>query len=144
MAFRGIFEHTLDAKGRLTVPARFRGEFAEGAVLAMSFERCVAIWMPSGYAAYVAAALRGLNPASPEAQQLSRFFSANSIDTELDAAGRVMIPAFLMQHAALAKDVVVTGADTCLELWDRAAWAIYNAELTARVPNIAARLGHTA
>ena len=91
MAFRGTFDYTLDAKNRLTVPARFRAELAGGVVLAKGLERCVAVWTPAAYDEYTAAALHGLHPLSKEAQKLRRFFSANSLDTELDAAGRVML-----------------------------------------------------
>jgi MraZ protein len=144
MAFRGTFDYSLDAKNRLTVPAKFRASLAEGAVLAKGVEHCVAIWRPSDFDAHVAAALTGMHPLAPQAQKLSRYFSANSIDVELDAAGRVMVPPFLLEHAGLSKEVVVTGAGPCLEIWDRAAWADYNAALSADVTDITAQLGHPA
>jgi MraZ protein len=144
MAFRGTFDYTLDAKNRLTVPARFRAELAGGVVLAKGLERCVAVWTPDAYDTYTAAALAGLHPLSKEAQKLRRFFSANSLDTELDAAGRVMVPAFLLEHAGLSKDVVVTGAGDALEIWDRTTWATYNDALASDVDEITASLGNTA
>lgn len=144
MAFRGTFEYTLDAKNRLTVPARFRAELAGGVVLAKGLERCVALWTPGAYDAYTAASLQGLHPLSKEAQKLRRFFSANSLDTELDAAGRVMVPSFLLEHAGLSRDVVVTGAGNSLEIWDRASWTTYNDALSAAVDEITASLGNTA
>ncbi len=142
MAFRGTFDHSLDAKNRLTVPARFRATLAEGVVLAKGLERCVAIWTPREYDGYVSASQQGLHPLSPQAQKLKRFFAANSLDTELDSAGRIMVPAFLMDHADLGREVVVTGAGESLELWDRAAWASYNAALAADVSDITASLVH--
>ena len=144
MAFRGTFDYTLDAKNRLTVPARFRAELAGGVVLAKGLERCVAVWTPAAYDEYTAAALHGLHPLSKEAQKLRRFFSANSLDTELDAAGRVMLPAFLLDHAGLSKDVVVTGSGDALEIWDRMTWATYNDALASDVDEITASLGNTA
>jgi MraZ protein len=81
---------------------------------------------------------------SEQARKLNRFFAANSLDTELDSAGRVMVPAFLLEHAALEKDVVVTGAGDCLEIWDRGAWADYNAALSTELPDITAAFGHPA
>ncbi len=141
MAFRGTFDYSLDAKNRLTVPARFRAALSDGAVLAKRVAGCVAVWRPDDYDAYMQAALERFHPMSPEAEQLERFFSANSHDTELDAAGRVMVPAFLLEHAGLAKEVVVTGAGRCLEVWDRGAWHAYNARLTDEVAGITARLG---
>ena len=144
MAFRGTFDYTLDAKNRLTVPARFRAALSEGVVLAKALEPCVALWTPKGYDAYTQASLAGFHPLSPEAQKLKRFFAANSLDTELDAAGRVMLPAFLLDHAGLGKDVVVTGSGDALEVWDRATWAAYNDALASDVDEITASLGNTA
>ena len=141
MAFRGTFDHTLDAKNRLTVPARFRATLAEGIVLATGIERCVAIWRPPDYDAFTKTTLQGHSPLSPQTRQLTRFFSANSHDTELDSAGRVMLPAFLVEYAGLGRDVVVTGAGDCLEIWDRAAWASYNQKLIDTMPDITASLG---
>jgi MraZ protein len=144
MVFRGTFEYSLDAKNRLTVPARFRAVLSEGVVLAKGLERCVALWTPKGYDEYTQASLAGFHPLSKEAQKLKRFFAANSLDTELDAAGRVGLPAFLLDHAGLSKEVVVTGSGDALEIWDRATWSDYNAALASDVDDITASLGHTA
>ena len=113
-------------------------------MLAKGIERCVQVWTPKAYDAYVQTALAGLNPLSEPARKLSRFFAANSLDTELDAAGRVMVPGFLLEHGNLRKEVVVTGAGDCLEVWDRAAWADYNEALSHELPDIAAGFGHPA
>jgi MraZ protein len=139
-SFRGTFDYTLDAKNRLTVPARFRAVLADGVVMAKSTEACVQLWVPADYDAFTSRALSPLNPASPDARKLRRFFSANSHDTELDSAGRISFPPFLLDHASLGKDVVVTGAGDCLEVWDRAAWNAYNDELAAEADEITARL----
>jgi MraZ protein len=144
MVFRGTFDYSLDVKNRLTVPARYRAALSAGVVLAMGLERCVALWTPDGYDAYTQASLAGFHPLSPEAQKLKRFFSANSLETELDAAGRIMLPAFLIDHAGLEKEVVVTGSGDALEIWDRATWAEYNAALASAVNDITSHLGHTA
>ncbi len=143
MAFRGTFDYSLDAKNRLTVPARFRAALSEGVVLAKGLERCVAIWPPAAYDKYTQSALAGFHPLSDEARKLQRFFAANSLDTELDAAGRVMMPPFLLEHGGLSKEVVVTGVGDWLEVWDRGTWADYNAALASEVSGITARLGHT-
>ena len=142
MAFRGTFDYTLDAKNRLTVPSKFRSALADGVVLAQGLDRCVALWTPAAYDAFTQATLAGRNPASSEARQLQRFFSANSVDTELDSAGRVMVPPFLIDYAGLARDVVVTGAGDNLEVWDRATWSDYNRELATRVTELTESLGH--
>ena len=150
MNFRGTFEHALDAKHRLTVPAKFRAALADGAVLANSHEvapdtpRCVSIWTPTAYEQFTSQVLQGLNPLSPQARELKRFFFNNSFDVELDSANRLMIPAPLMRYAGLAKDVVVAGSGECLELWDRTAYDSYQEGVMNRVPDIAAHLGNTA
>ncbi len=142
MAFRGTFDYSLDAKNRLTVPAKFRSALADGVVLAKGIERCVAIWTPEAFEAYTRQALADFHPLSRDAEKLNRFFAANSLDGELDSAGRVMIPPFLLEHAGLAKEVVVTGVNNRLEVWDRGSWAEYNAALAGDVAEITAHLGH--
>src|SRR6202046_4278500 len=124
VAFRGTFDHTLDAKNRLTVPARYRAALAEGVVLAMPIDLkpCVGVWRPEEYERYTRRALAELPPLSPRLTELERFFYGSSHDTELDAAGRIMVPGFLGEHAALAKEVVVVGVGDRLELWAKDAW----------------------
>lgn len=140
MAFRGTFEYNLDAKSRLTIPAKLREELAGALVLAQGIEDCVALWRTEEYEVYVESSFQGLHPLSPESRQLKRYFAANALDTELDSAGRIMIPPFLTEYARLEKAVVITGAVDCLEIWDKATWAIYNEDISARAPEIAALL----
>jgi MraZ protein len=148
--FRGTFEHSLDAKHRLTVPAKYRATLAGGVIVAISPEtepgtpRTAAIWVPEDYDEFVASALAGLNPMSARARDLNRFFANNSLETELDSANRVMIPPFALAYANLSKDVTVTGSGTHLEVWDRASYAGYNEGLMARFTELAAGVEHTA
>ena len=104
----------------------------------------MSIWTPDAYDEYTTAALTGLNPLSPKARDLKRFFFNYSHDTELDSANRVMIPPMLMDYADLGKDVVVTGSGECLEVFDRTAYASYSSDVLTRVPDLAASLGDTA
>lgn len=138
MAFRGTFDHTLDAKHRLTVPAKFRAALSEGVVVAKGIEPCVQVWTPKAYDAYVEDALGDAPRLSERRRKLTRFFAANAMDTELDAAGRIGLPNFLLEHGSLDKDCVVTGAGDCLEIWNREAWQEYNARLTEDVDDISA------
>ena len=144
MAFRGTFDYSLDAKNRLTVPAKFRASLSEGVVLAKGIERCVQVWTPSGFEAYTGAALQGVHPLSDQARKLNRFFSANSLDTELDSAGRVMLTPRHLAHAGIDREVVVTGAGDCLELWARSAWEAYDSDLASRASDLTEALGHPA
>jgi MraZ protein len=149
IAFRGTFEHTLDVKHRLTIPAKFRATLSAGVVLAASPEtsqdapRSIAIWTPEAYDEYTSATLDGLNPMSSTARDLKRFFFGFSHDTELDSGNRVMIPTQLRDYASLDKDVVVIGSGDCLEVFDRARYAPYSADVETRVPDLAASLGDT-
>jgi MraZ protein len=150
IAFRGTFEHALDVKHRLTIPAKFRATLSAGVVLAASPEtsqdapRSIALWTPEAYDAYTSATLDGLNPLSSTARDLKRFFFGFSHDTELDSANRVMIPPKLMHYAGLDKEVVVIGAEDSLQIWDRKAWADFNASLTDEIADITAHLGQPA
>jgi MraZ protein len=144
LAFRGAFDYTLDAKNRLTVPAKFRAALSEGMVLAKSVDPCVAVWRAEDYERFIAETLQDVNPLSPKRRQLERYLSANSFDAELDGAGRVGIPTKLAEHAGLGKEVVVTGVGRFFEVWDRERWLAYDTTLTAEIPDIAASLGHPA
>jgi len=150
LIFRGTFEHALDSKHRLTVPAKFRAALADGVVLAASHEvspgspRSVSIWTADGYEEFTEQTLSGLNPSSPKARELKRFFFNSSFDAELDSANRLMIPPTLMRYATLDKEVIVTGSGECIEVWDRKSYDEYREDVLARIPDIAASLGDTA
>ena len=146
MAFRGNSDHTLDSKNRLTVPARHRGELSERVVLARPLDQspCVGVWRPDDYDEFSGAALAELPPLSNERTTLQRFFYGSSQSVEIDTAGRVMVPSFLMDHAGLRKDVVVVGAGDHLELWDPARWNEHQPALLEGIAQITARFGHPA
>ena len=149
MTFRGTFEHALDAKHRLTVPSKFRATLAGGVVIAASQEvsegspRSVSIWTPETFEEFTTQTLSGMNPSSPKARELKRFFFNTSFDAELDSANRLMIPTTLMRYANLDKDVVVTGSGECIEVWDRRSYENYRDDVLTRIPDITASLGDT-
>ena len=137
MAFRGHYEHSLDAKDRLTVPARFRSALADGVVLSKGFDPCV--WLQTT-AAFERLSDRFLSPHSPfgrDARRLRRRFHGGSFDEKLDSAGRVRIPKPLIEHAGLSGSCIVIGAGEYLEVWDAAAWARQEQELDDEAPEIA-------
>jgi MraZ protein len=140
--FRGTFDHTLDAKSRLTVPARYRANLAEGVVLGMALDLrpCVGVWRPSDYEQYTRRQIAALPALSPRLPELERFFFGSSHETELDGAGRVMIPSFLAEHASLQKEVIVVGAGERMELWNKAAWSGYRPEMLTSVAEVTARV----
>jgi MraZ protein len=144
LPFQGNHDHSLDAKNRLTVPAKSRPELAGGISLAKGFERCLQIWPAQDYDRVARQALAGLNPLSPQARELKRHLYGNAIATELDSAGRIMLPQPFLQYADITKDVVVVGAGEYLELWDRDTWHSYDADLIGRAADHIASVGHPA
>ena len=142
MAFRGHFEHTLDAKNRLSIPTRFRTAFSSGTVLAKTPEPCVAIWTPETNEAIIERALSGLNPMGAEYRKASRFFQGNSFEVDLDASGRVTLPSALIAHAGIEKDVVVVGVGDHLEVWARQRWQEEQEALDAEIGEVTERLGN--
>ena len=118
----GEYEHALDDKNRVTLPARFRQAFADGVFVARGIDPCLLVYPPDGWNRFVEERMAGLNPFSREARQMSRFLFAGATETELDKQGRIMLPAPLLEHAKLNRDVVVAGVRDHLELWEPAAW----------------------
>jgi MraZ protein len=119
----GEFVQRLDAKNRVTLPARFRGDFARGVVVTKGLgDRCLYVWDPQGWERFADAKLGRLDPFSREGRRLSRFIYGGASEGELDRQGRVMLPAPLLEHAQLDKDIVVVGVRDHLEIWDREAW----------------------
>ena len=144
MAFRGIHDHSLDAKNRLTVPARFRAELAGPIVLGKGFERCLQVFPEKVYESIAEAALAGVNPLSPQARDLNRHLFGNTQPTELDSAGRIMVPGPFAAYAGIDKDCVIIGSGAYLEIWDRQTWNDYDAGLIGRAADHIAHVGHPA
>jgi len=142
LAFRGHFEHSLDAKNRLSIPARFRAAFSDGVVLAKDIEPCVAVWTPDTHEVIIERATSGLNPIGSEYRKISRYYQGNSFEIELDASGRVTLPPPLLGHAAIEKEVVVVGVGDHLEVWGKARWAEEQTSLDAEIEEVTERLGH--
>jgi MraZ protein len=120
--FIGSYEHTIDEKSRLTLPARFREALGDGVVLARGLDGNVAVYPRETWKMTVEARISALDPLSREARELRRFFFSGAADADLDRQGRILVPAALTRHAGLERDVVVAGNYDHLELWSRTAW----------------------
>jgi MraZ protein len=144
MPFHGIHEHSLDAKNRLTIPARFRAELAGGVFLTKGFETCLQLYAAAEYDEIAQRALAGVNPLSKEARELNRHLFGNAFPTELDGAGRIVVPPPFLAHAGISKDATLIGAGQCLEIWDRATWQRYDTDLIPRAADHIASVGHPA
>ncbi len=138
MAFRGHYEHSLDSKDRLTVPARFRAALADGVVLSAGFDPCVEVWGPAEFAQYEQQVLPELNPLTRDGRMIRRRLHSRSHDETLDSAGRVRLPGHLIEHAGLAEGpCVVIGVADHLEIWAPEAWAAHDAEIDETAAEIA-------
>ena len=136
----GEYEHALDDKNRLTLPAKFRQAFADGVVITRGMDGCLVVYTREAWERFVEERLQGLDPFSREARQMSRFLFAGATETELDRQGRVSLPPALIQHAKLGREAVVAGMRDHVEIWDRAAWREQLKEVEGSVELVAERL----
>lgn len=137
--FLGEHQHTLDVKGRVSLPARFRSVAGEKLVVAKGLEDCLYVYPVDTYREFVGQLLAA-SDFDPKQRRIRRFFTANAVETEVDGAGRITLPAVMREHAGLAKEIAVVGNGSRIELWDSARWAVYNAEATASVEDDAEAL----
>lgn len=133
MAFRGQYEHSLDAKDRLTIPSKFRAQLAGGVVVSLSLDDCLEIWPAEAFAAYASRVESGLNPLSAKARLIRRHIHSHSDDSELDSAGRVRVPKPLKDLAGLDGACMVVGTDTHLEVWHPDRWMTLAQDMKAQV-----------
>ena len=140
MAFRGLYEHSLDSKDRLTVPARFRSALADGVVLSKGLDPCVDVYTPEAFDRVSDTYLAPHSPFSADARKMRRRFHGGSFDEKLDSAGRVRLPKHLIEHAELEGPCVIVGAGDNLEIWDADSWSRAQKELDAAAVEIAESL----
>jgi MraZ protein len=136
----GEYEHTIDDKNRLTLPAKFRQAFDEGLVLTRGIERCLSAYPRDNWTETVESRLRELDPLSREGRLMHRYFFSGAAEAELDKQGRVMVPSSLGDYAGLGKEVVVVGIRDHLEIWDRASWRAHLDEIEGSAEDVAERL----
>ncbi len=136
----GEYEHTIDDKNRLTLPAKFRRAFADGGVVTRGLDGCLYAWPDASWQELVGSRLAGLDVLSVQGRRLHRHFFSGATEAVPDRQGRVTIPPALLEHAKLGRDVVVAGVNDHLEIWDRAAWRRELAEVEGSAEDVAERL----
>jgi MraZ protein len=136
----GEYEHTIDDKNRLTLPSKFRTAFEDGIVVTRGMDGCLFAYTRDDWDHLVQSRLGTLDPLSKEGRRMQRFFFSGAAESELDKQGRVGLPAALLQHAELSRDVVVAGVHDHLEIWDRDAWRRELAEVEGSAEHVAERL----
>ena len=120
-AFKGEYSHSIDSKGRLIVPARFRELLGDQFVVTKGFDGCLFVFAQDGWDQFEAK-LQALPMDKPEARMLGRFFIAGAIDAEVDKQGRILLPQNLLQHAGIDKEAVIAGVGNRVEIWSKAEW----------------------
>jgi MraZ protein len=138
----GEYEHTIDDKNRLTLPAKFRRAFVDGIVVTRGMDGCLYAYTRADWEGLVSRRLSTLDPLSKEGRRIQRFFFSAAAEGDLDKQGRVMVPAALMQHANLGREVVVAGVYDHLEIWDRGKWRDELAEVEGGAEDVAERLAN--
>jgi MraZ protein len=137
--FLGEFEHSIDDKGRVAIPARFREELGEGMVLTRGFDQCLQAF-PRQVWQQLAQKVSSLSLGSPEARNLRRILFSNAAEVEVDRQGRILVPQNLREYASLAEQVVITGMDTYFELWSADRWRTVMEQLDTNGAGIAEQL----
>ncbi len=126
--FLGEYTHTIDEKGRLTIPAKFRGELALGLVITKGIDRCLVIYSLVAWQA-LKERVAVLPMTDRNARDFRRLLFASAADTVPDGQGRIHIPQSLREYAGVNGQVIVAGCDSYVELWSPEAWE----EVQARV-----------
>jgi MraZ protein len=137
--FLGRFEHTLDDKGRLTIPAKYRNTLATGVVITRGLDGCLYVIPSSGWEE-IAGKIRSLSLLKKGARSFVRLFFAEATDCIPDKQGRVLIPAYLREYANLQDDVIVAGLYSRLELWNPEDYKQENARLQKDAEALAEQL----
>jgi MraZ protein len=119
--FLGEFEHTLDDKGRFTIPAKFRAKLASGLVITRGIDRCLVLH-PMDHFLELAGKVSDLPVTNPEARGFRRLEFSGAVDVEPDKQGRVGLPPNLREYAKIDKQVVIIGLFDYCEIWNPETW----------------------
>ena len=115
--FMGEFEHSIDSKGRIIIPSRFREDLGDKFVVTVGLDGCLFVYPQNEWEAF-SAEIRKL-PGTKEARQLQRLFFGKAAACEADKQGRIFIPAVLRECAGLEKDIVFVGVLNKIEIWSK-------------------------
>ena len=125
--FMGEYQHTVDTKGRMRMPSKFRDDLGDKFVVTRGTGKCLFVFAPDEWQAF-SQKLRSLPLTDKAVQAFLRLFFAGASEVEVDAQGRILIPNNLREHAELEKDVCVIGVISRAEIWSSKNWKEYNEE----------------
>ena len=120
--FVGRYEHSLDTKGRVILPAKFRGPFERGGYLTQHSEGCLALWTPGEFGRQMEVKQEQAEAGRSSERNRARIWASKAADVEIDRQGRMPIPVHLRNFAKLDAEVLVHGAIDRIELWNPAEW----------------------
>jgi MraZ protein len=135
----GEFQHTLDDKGRMTIPVKFREELGSNFVMTRGLDKCLFVY-PRTEWEILEAKLKSLPMTRADARSFVRFFFSGATECELDKQGRVLIPSSLRDYAGLTRDAVVLGVSNRVEIWSQETWASYSEQAAESFAEIAEKL----
>lgn len=119
--FMSEYNHSIDAKGRMIVPAKFREALGNDFIVTQGLDGCLFVFPNSEWQVFEEK-LRGLPVSNKDARKFSRFFLAGAASVEIDNQGRILLPAVLRKFAGLEKEAVVVGVGSRVEIWDKSRW----------------------
>lgn len=138
--FIGEYHHTLDGKGRLILPARFRASLGERCIITRGLDHCLFVF-PMEEWRRLEQKLSGLPMTKPEARAFARFFFSGATECELDGQGRILLPVSLREYAAMNREVVVIGVSGRIEIWAKERWMEYCARAEESYEELAEKMG---
>lgn len=138
--FIGEYQHNIDAKGRLAVPAKFRADLEKGAVVTRGLDNCLFLYAADEWAR-LAEKISQMPISQANTRAFSRLMLAGAMDVHLDNQGRIILPDYLRTYAGLSKKVVLTGLYNRLEIWDEKVWEEYKTKTEEQSGDIAEALG---
>ena len=136
----GQYEHTIDNKKRLALPAKFRGELGDKIIITRGIEGCLAVYTETEWK-IMSDKLGALTISQAEARSFTRMILAGAMEVSLDKLGRILVPDYLKDYAGLKKNVVICGLSNRLEIWDAEKWETYKIAAEKGVDEIVSKLG---
>ena len=134
--FMSEYNHTIDAKGRLIIPSKFREVLGEEFVVSKGMDGCLFVYANDDWTEFEQK-LTALPLINKDARKFARFFLAGAAQVELDKQGRILLPATLREFAELEKDVVLVGVGSRIEIWNKAKYEDMMAQVTERLAHFA-------
>lgn len=137
----GEYNHSVDAKGRVIVPAKFRDDLGVSFIVTKGFDSSLFVFSKQEWGKFEEK-IRQLPMTNPNARSFSRFFLAGATEVELDKQGRINVPQNLLDYAGITKDVTVIGVSSRVEIWDKAKWENYTSADNLDVNEVAIQMSN--